>query len=160
MSTMSQNKIAGIITTLKKVRQENGLSYQRIIELVEQNGEYVSMSTVKKVFEDGSETFGFQYERTLKPIADAVLGIYSDTAIVSEDEVAALKAIIQYKGERITELEARLEQIEEQYADRLAFLKEQIMKKDERIDRRDQMIERLLAVLISERGFPASEGET
>ena len=157
---MSQNKIAGIITTLKKVRQENGLSYQRIIELVEQNGEYVSMSTVKKVFEDGSETFGFQYERTLKPIADAVLGIYSDTAIVSEDEVAALKAIIQYKGERITELEARLEQIEEQYADRLAFLKEQIMKKDERIDRRDQMIERLLAVLISERGFPASEGET
>ena len=77
---MLQKKIAEIVTKLKKVREEEGISYQRIVELVEQNGGYVSLSTVKRVFSEGSESYGFQYENTLKPIADAVLGIYSPSA--------------------------------------------------------------------------------
>ena len=39
---MLQQKIAEIITKLKKVREENGLSFQKIVELVEQNGGNVS----------------------------------------------------------------------------------------------------------------------
>ena len=81
---MLQQKIAEIISKLKKVREENGLSYQKIVELVEQNGGNVSLSTVKRVFEDGSESYGFQYENTLKPIADAVLGIYTEDADIME----------------------------------------------------------------------------
>lgn len=141
---MLQQKIAEIITKLKKVREDNGLSYQRIAELVEQNGGNVSLSTVKRVFEDGSEAYGFQYENTLKPIADAVLGIYTASEAASPDEADALKAIIDYKSDKITELTARLEQTEESYRRRLDFLKDQIALKDKRIDRRDDMIERLL----------------
>ena len=141
---MLQQKIAEIITKLKKVREENGLSYQKIVELVEQNGGNVSLSTVKRVFEDGSESYGFQYENTLKPIADAVLGIYTESEAATPDEADALKAIIDYKSDKITELTAQIERTEESYRRRLEFLKDQIALKDKRIDRRDDMIERLL----------------
>ena len=149
---MHQKKIADIISKLKRVREENGLSYQKIVELVEKNGDYVSLSTVKRVFEDGSEAYGFQFENTLKPIANAVLGIYSETDIVSASEIDALKAVIAYKSDRITELEAHLERTEESYHRRLDFLKEQISLKDTRIDRRDAMIERLLGVILDKNG--------
>ena len=146
---MHQKKIADIITKLKKVREENGLSYQKIVELVEKNGDYVSLSTVKRVFEDGSEAYGFQFENTLKPIANAVLGIYSETDIVSASEVDALKAVVAYKSDRISELEAQLSRTEESYRRRLDFLKDQISLKDQRIDKRDAMIERLLGVILA-----------
>ena len=146
---MHQKKIADIITKLKKVREENGLSYQKIVELVEKNGDYVSLSTVKRVFEDGSEAYGFQFENTLKPIANAVLGIYSETDIVSASEVDALKAVVAYKSDRISELEAQLNRTEESYRRRLDFLKDQISLKDQRIDKRDAMIERLLGVILA-----------
>ena len=62
---MFQEKITDVITRLKRVREENGLSYQRIADLVEANGGYVSLSTIRRVFAEGSETFGWQYENTL-----------------------------------------------------------------------------------------------
>lgn len=150
---MLQRKIAEIITRLKKVREENGLSYQKIVDLVEQNGGYVSISTVRRVFEEGSEAYGWQYDNTLRPIADAVLGIYSASEDVTADEADAMKAIIDYKSDRIAELQEQMKRAEESYKRRIEFLKEQIALKDDRIDRRDAMIEKLL-----ER-FLKSEGE-
>lgn len=141
---MHQKKIAEIIAKLKKVREDNGLSLQKIVQLVEENGESVSLSTVKRVFEDGSESYGYQYENTLKPIADAVLGIYTEEKAATADEADALKAIIDYKADKVAELTAQLERTEESYRRRLDFLKDQIALKDKRIDRRDDMIERLL----------------
>lgn len=148
---MHQKKIAEIITNLKRVREENGLSYQKIVEMVENNGEYVSLSTVRRVFEDGSESYGFQFDNTLRPIANAVLGIYSDTDIVSASEVEALKSIVSYKSDRIVELESQLKRTEDSYRRRLDFLKNQISLKDERIDKRDAMIERLISVILDQR---------
>ena len=145
---MLQHKVAAIITQLKKVREENGLSYQRIVDLVEQNGSYVSISTVRRVFEEGSETYGFQYENTLKPIANAVLGIYTATNEVTTDEADAMKAIIDYKSERIAQLETQLARTQESYKRRIDFLMNQITLKDSRIDRRDAMIEKLIEQLL------------
>ena len=145
---MLQKKIAEIITKLKKVREEEGISYQKIVELVENNGGTVSVSTVKRVFSEGSEAFGWQYENTLKPIADAVLGIYGPSEAATADEADALKAIIDYKSDKIMELTAQLERCEESYRRRIDFLKEQIALKDSRIDRRDEMIEKLIETFI------------
>ena len=147
---MHQKKIAEIVTNLKRVREENGLSYQKIVEMVENNGEYVSLSTVRRVFEDGSESYGFQFDNTLRPIANAVLGIYCDTDVVSASEVEALKSIVSYKSDRIAELESQLKRTEDSYRRRLDFLKHQISLKDERIDKRDAMIERLLNVILDQ----------
>lgn len=147
---MLQDKIADIIVKLKRVRADNGLSYQRIAELVEQSGEYVSLSTIKRVFEEGSEAYNFQYENTLRPIAAAVLGLYGTTADEepTADEAAAMRAIIEYKTAKIDELTAQLARTEESYKRRLEFLKHQIELKDTRIDRRDTMIEKLLETLL------------
>ena len=153
---MLQEKIADVIARLKKVREENGLSYQRIFDLVEQNGGYVSLSTIRRVFEPGSEAYGFQYENTLRPIADAVLGVYSPSADgeASGDTVEALRAVIRYKNERIVELEARLARIEESYRRRLDFVKNQVVLKDGRIDRYVGMIERLVDVVLKRPNCP------
>jgi len=146
---MLQDKIADIIVKLKRVRADNGLSYQRIAELVEQSGEYVSLSTIKRVFEEGSEAYNFQYENTLRPIANAVLGIYSsEAAEPTADEAAAMRAIIEYKTAKVDELTAQLARCEESYKRRIEFLKHQIELKDSRIDRRDNLIERLLETLL------------
>lgn len=146
--------ISDIITRLKRVREEHGLSCQKIVDLVEQRGQYVSLSTVKRVFEDGSEGYGFQYANTLKPIADAVLGVYEPSGpdAVTVGEVDALKAIVAYNSERIKALSAQLADQAETYTARIDFLKNQISLKDERIDRRDRMIERLLDALLEKGG--------
>lgn len=141
---MQQKKIAAIITKVKKVRDDNGLSCQAIHDLVQKNGAYVSLSTIKRIFEDGSETYGFQYESTLKPVVDAILGIYGDSKAATEDEADAMKAVIDFKSDKIIELESRLLRCEESYKRRLEFLKGQIALKDDQSDRRDAMIEKLI----------------
>ena len=163
---MLNAKISDIVRRLKKVREENGLSYQRIFDLVQESGSYVSISTIRRVFEDGSETYGWQYENTLKPIAAAVLGAYSPADEAAEDVTGTLQAIIDYKSLRIHELEAQLARCEESYKRRLDFIKGQIDLKDARIDRLHGIIERMVDALLPESprgGVPhvhAAESET
>lgn len=146
---MQQKKIALIITKIKKVRDDNGLTCQAIYDIVQKNGSDVSLSTIKRIFEEGSETYGFQYESTLKPVVDAVLGIYDDNGkAATPDEADAMKAVIDFKSDKIADLEAQLLRCEESYERRIEFLKGQIARKDERIDRRDDMIERLVNKLL------------
>lgn len=147
---MLSAKIADIVRRLKKVREENGLSYQRIFDLVQESGNYVSLSTIRRVFEDGSESYGWQYENTLKPIAAAVLGAYSPPDEAAEDVAETMQAIIDYKSMRIRELENQLARMEESYKRRLDFVKNQIVLKDARIDRRDDMIEKLLDAVLQQ----------
>ena len=147
---MLQKRIAEVISKLKKVKEEEGLSCQRIVDLVEENGDFVSLSTVKRVFEEGSETFGFQYENTLRPIAEALLGIRGPSAAASADEADALRAIIDYKSEKIADLEAQLARCEDSYQRRLSFVREQISLKDARIDRLHCIIERMVDALLPE----------
>lgn len=146
---MLQKKLSEIVSRLKRVRDEEGLSCQRIVDLVEENGGHVSLSTVKRVFEPGSEMYTWQYENTLKPIADAVLGLYGASRSATADEADAMKAIIDYKTEKIAALTMQLRRSEESYKRRIDFLKHQIDLKDARIDRRDTMIEKLLDTIIS-----------
>ena len=162
-----ETKTAEIITELKRVREEEGFSCARIVELVEQNGGSVSLSTVKRVFEDGSESYGWQYENTLKPIAAAVLGAYGSVKGESENAAGALKsAILDYKAEKIAALQAQIERMEASYARRLDFLTAQIGLKDARIDRLHGIIERMIDALLpnvqkgSVPNVPAPEFET
>lgn len=91
-------KTRDVIIALKKVRAENGLSHQRILDMVLANGGNVSLATVKRVFAEGSENQNFRYQDTIKPIAEAMLDI-STEAVKNEEnsEIATLKAIILTK---------------------------------------------------------------
>lgn len=138
------NNSKEIILKLKEVRLEKGLSLNDIVELVEKNGDYISRSSVQRVFADGSEDAAFKYDETIRPIANALLDI---DRIETEDDLdtQALKTLLQYKNQRIKELEAQLDKDKIKYHDKLdkereqsrksiEFLKEQIAYKDKRMD--------------------------
>ena len=133
-----------IIIKLKEVREEKGLSLNEIVSLVEKNGDFISRSSVQRVFSEGSEDISFRYDDTIRPIANALLDI--DT-IEDGDELdtQAMKSLLQYKNQRINELEQqldkeklkyheKLEKERERYQKSIEFLKEQVALKDKRMD--------------------------
>ena len=140
---MLQKKISEIIRNLKRVRSVDGLSISEIVKLCEDNGESVSETTVKKVFAEGSEAFSFNYENTLKPIINALLGDHEETA-----ETEMMISVAEFKAAKIKDLESQLERMENSYKRRIDFLKNQIEIKDARIDKRDEMITKLIDTII------------
>lgn len=164
-----------IIQKLKEVRDEKGLSLNDIVSLVEKNGDYTSRSTVQRVFSDGSESLTFRYEDSIRPIANALLDI--DT-IEEDDELdtQAMKSLLQYKNQKIKELENQLKQAEsardkeklkyhekldkerEQFQRSIDFLKEQIAYKDKRMDllldsveKKDKRLDELIGMILEKR---------
>lgn len=139
-------KIANIIERLKEVkRNQPDLTIQKIAD---HTG--ISVSTVNRIFADGSENQSFRYD-SIRPIAQMLLGI--DDLDQGDEDEKALKAIIQFKDARIKELEQKLEEEKEKHTRKLEkeraqhrasidFLKHQIELKDDRIDLLLDMIHR------------------
>lgn len=85
-----------IIIKLKEVREEKNLSYNDILVLMEKNNDYLSKSTISRVFSDGSEELSFRYEETIRPIAKALLDI--ETIEDDDDmDIQAMKSLLKYK---------------------------------------------------------------
>lgn len=145
-----------VIIKLKEVKKEKGLSLDKILILVEQNGEYISKSTLARVFADGSEEKkSFRYEETIRPIANALLDIENEEDD-DDAETLAFKSILKLKMNVIDENSRKIEELQEQvketeskekrkYHEKLAseltkmqksldFAMEQIALKDKRID--------------------------
>ena len=133
-----------VILKLKEVREEKGLSYGDILDLMEKNGDFLSKSTLSRVFAEGSEDIKFRYEDTIRPIANALLDIET---IEEDDEldVRAMKSLLKLKMQRIEELEYQLEKEKNKYHDKLEkereqykhsldFMREQLAYKDKRMD--------------------------
>ena len=140
-----------IILKLKEVREEKGLSYGDILDIMEKQGDFVSKSTLSRLFSDGSEDCSFKYEETIRPIAKALLDI--ETIEDTDDmDVQAMKSLLKYKMQLIEDLEKKnealandltreklkyhekLDKERENFRKSLNFCKEQIALKDKRID--------------------------
>ena len=140
-----------IIIKLKQVREEKNLSYTDILNMLEKDNQYLSKSTISRVFADGSEEMSFKYEETIRPIANALL----DIETIEEDDnmdIQAMKSLLKYKIQRIEDLEKQVAHLEsslnkekiryhekldkerERNARSIEFLKEQISLKDKRMD--------------------------
>lgn len=134
-----------LIRQLKEIKQKNEITYPRIMERMEKNGKFVSLTTLRRVFADNSESNAqtFSYENTLLPIAEALLNV-EDLPTPADSphakEIDALKAVIHVQNEEIS----RLHELKEHLESRITFLLEQIDKKDRRMDEKDEMIKRLL----------------
>ena len=151
MKRGNMNKTKDLIIKLKAVKEEKGLSLNKIADLVEQNGDFISRSSIQRVFADGSEDSSFRYEDTIRPIAKALLDIEN---IEDDDslDTATLKALLKYKMQRIEDLENQLEHLQaaldneklkrhekiddirNEYERKIDFLKDQITLKDKRMD--------------------------
>ena len=163
-----------IITKLKEIRDEKGLSYNDIIKIMENKNIYpVSTSTLSRVFSDGSEDLSFNYETTIRPIAEALLDIEE----IKEDDdmdVQAMKSLLKYKIKVIEDLEKELKETKallanekikyhekldkerEEFKKRTDFLTHQIDLKDKRMDQlleavfmKDQKHDELLKLVLS-----------
>jgi len=102
-----------VILKLKEVKKEKGLSLDKILIMVENNGEYISKSTLSRIFAEGSEEKSFRYEETIRPIANALLDIenYEDD---DDSETKAFKSILKLKMRVIDENSKKIEELEEQ----------------------------------------------
>lgn len=134
-----------LIRQLKEAKLRDEITYPRMLERIEHNGEYVSPSTLRRVFAKDSEekASSFSLENTLMPIARAVLqseDIPTEEDSPCADEINGLKAVIRAQSEEI----ARLHELKEHLEDRITFLLDQISKKDARMDQKDEIIKRLM----------------
>lgn len=115
-----QDKTRAVILQLKAVKEERGISLQRILDLTLASGGNVSMSTVRKIFSEGSEEMNFRYEDTIQPVAKALLETDAPLREVSgivETEAEALKALVQLKNSIIREQQDKLDKMEEREAE-------------------------------------------
>lgn len=114
-----------VLRQLRIVRKEKKMSYQNIVDALEEAGCPLAMSTVRRVFDERYRANDFKYETTLKPIVRIVLGLDED---FDDPETSALAAVVDYKDARIEQLEAELaryrqEAEEDRTDDELAFKK-------------------------------------
>ena len=142
---MELTKAQELIKMLKEAKQRNEVTYPRILDRMEKNGKFVSLTTLRRLFADGSEqnAQSFNYENTLLPIAEALLDVEdvpTDDNSPYAKEIDGLKAVIHVQNEEI----ARLHEMKEHLEDRITFLLEQIEKKDRRMDEKDDIIRRLM----------------
>jgi len=142
MENMTDTK--KIISLLKQVKDEKKLSLDAILALMEKNGDFVSKSTLSRIFREGSEETGFKYETTIRPIADAILDI-DNIEVYDDTDTKAYKSLLQLKKEIISELKSANDQTKIKYAEKLQektdqfqrsmdFVTHQIELKDQRID--------------------------
>lgn len=148
------------IHRLKEIKAEQGLSISQIMNMMEERGQFVSEATLKKIFQDGSEEKNFRYQDTIMPVADVLLDLYGDKSGI--DDCEALRHIIREKNKLIELLMMKLEEQakahaekEVVYADRKAAFEKQIeqlggqiARYEKAIDRKDDLIERLLDATI------------
>ena len=151
------------IKRLKQIKQEQGLSITQIMEIMEKQGKFVSESTLKKVFADGSEDKPFRYQDSIAPVADVLLDIYGDTSGL--DDAESLRQIIREKNKLIELLVIKIEEKDEEskkheklYEDRKAAfertiesLELQVHRLHEQVDRKDAMIEKMLDSLLCDK---------
>lgn len=148
-SYMEQTQSQRLIKELKEIKKSNEITFPRIIERMEKNGKSVSLTTLRRVFADGSEDIAnsFSYENTLLPIAEALLNV-EDLPTPSNSpyakEIDGLKAVIHVQNEEI----ARLHELKEHLESRVTFLLEQIEKKDRRMDEKDETIRQLMEMYV------------
>ena len=144
LSEMEYSATQDIVVQIKEIAKARHLNAAQVKEIVDATGYVLSETVYYRIFRDSSELKdSFNYDHTLRPILNALVPYHGDDAVAQARSDAFL-AVSRYKDERIAELEARLENLREQYETRMAFLRDQIELKDQRMDRKDGIIEKLL----------------
>lgn len=111
-----------VIARLKEVKTQKEMSCQDIVNICDQNGESVSLSSVKRIFAKGSEDGKDYRAYTLDAIFHAVIGTeevelseedMTDTGKEIMAENAALKALVELREKQIEQLNMIIESLNE-----------------------------------------------
>lgn len=110
-----QARTREIIIQLKTIKEDKDLTNQDILDLVEASGGVTSMTTIRRVFAEGSENQSFSYRNTIQPISHAMLAISEQEKVSDLDEnvlqaqLDALKQVVELKDTLISELQRDLD---------------------------------------------------
>lgn len=167
-----------IIIKLKEIKKEKNLSNAEIVEMT---NNYLSLTTVQRVFAKDSENTSFRYDDTIRPLVKALLGDIDTIEATDDMDTKAMKTLLKLKIQRIEELEkqikdlrllmaeekekghAKHEKERQQYERHINLLEDQISIKDKRMeemknrfDRKDEqyteLVNRLLNCHCCEKG--------
>ena len=139
-----------LIIELKKAIAEKNIGQTELQKIMEERGHPIAKTTIQRLYKDGSEVNdSFRYKDTLQPIAEVLLpdkDPYFDPV-----EIARLQAEIKLKDETISILNnqidaliAQIKQIREEDAKQIKFLHDQIHLKDQRMDAKDALVQRVM----------------
>lgn len=133
------------IVKLKKIKEEQDLSIPKIMDLIEERGQFVSEGTLKKIFAEGSEEKNFRYQDTLAPLADVLLDIYGDQSGI--DDIESLREIIREKNRQIEFLMVKMEEQKDTYAERKSMYERQISSLNAQLERLNSSMERKESII-------------
>lgn len=131
---MPQKDIPKIITELKKAKAEKEITYPRLLDMLEAAGTPLGLTTLRRVFADGSEkNDSFNYASTIAPLEAILLveDIPEPESNPYAKELEGFKAVIHSQNEELV----RMYEMNKHLEDRIEFLVGQINKKDELIAR-------------------------
>lgn len=164
--TVDEAEQIKLITELKQLKKLKKMTLQQIADQTRENGEEVSLSTVKLVFSDEVK-HNHDYANTLVPIFNALCPVSENDDIV----VKTLRTKLEIKLEIIDQLKDNIRQLEERldakdlkHKDReqffigliedlrkeIAFKNEQIRHHNEAMDRKDATLKELYDKLLKE----------
>lgn len=143
---MELQRSRDLIIAMKKAKSDSEYTLPRIEEEIRRRGNSVSISSLKRVFREGSEdnAAGFSFEHTLLPIAEVLLDaedVPTPAGTPYSIEIELLKAELRVQAERVESLIARNQILE----DRVTFMQTQIERKDRRMDEREEVIRKVMA---------------
>lgn len=139
-----------LIDSIRKVYDEKKLTIGKVEALLKEKGKEgaVAHTTIGRFFSKSKrKEYNYRYEDTIRPLAEILLDV--DTIEKDDDtETEAMKNFVKVKGKLIDNLERenheleseisiyeRLEAERKQSRRSIEFLKTQIERKDQRIDR-------------------------
>lgn len=131
---MPTRDIPKIISELKRAKSEKEITYPRLMDMLEANGTPLGLTTLRRVFADGSErNDSFNYATTIAPLEEILLreDIPEPEQNPYAKEIEGFKAVIHTQNEELVRVYKLIDHLEA----RVEFLVDQIRKKDERIDR-------------------------
>ena len=139
-----------LVIELKRARTEKDITLPRLLEMLKAQRKEVGMTTLKRVFKEGSEdNDSFKYT-TLKPIAEVLLDENND-GTTNDLEIIRLQSELRVKEETITTLNnqvnsliVQIEHTRTEAAKQMEFLHDQIKLKDKRMDTKDELIQRVM----------------
>lgn len=104
-----------LLDRMRAEREAQGLSYQDIVDITEKNNEAVSLSSVKRLFAEGSDIESFRLHQTICPVAHALsieIEGQHETQKEKAKEKDSVSAIIDLKDEQITEYREKIRKLE------------------------------------------------
>lgn len=136
------------IERLKKVKKEQELSINNIMDMLSAKAYFISEPTLKKVFSENSDAHNFKYRDTIAPLADVLLDLYGEEEAEGTDK---MKHLIREKNKMIEILMHKTEEQKADYERRIGHLKAQVDRLEKNLDfrervinRKDEVIEKLL----------------